>query len=188
MGNFVRFVVVGAAFAFIPILAVAQQARLVHTITGMPLDLGLSPEKGQDTAAVKKFLRTGRNPYVGVESCRYEAEEIYLTACSGCHGRVAEGKLGPGLNDNYWTYTKNTTDKGLFETVYGGAKGMMGPHGSLRTMDEILLMNAWIRQLYTGPVEDAVWLSEEQKSAFVPFDPENYEPQTKEVECEIPAS
>ena len=35
MRNFVKFVVVGVAFAFIPMLAVAEQIRLVHTITGM---------------------------------------------------------------------------------------------------------------------------------------------------------
>lgn len=188
MRNLVKFVVVGVAFAFVPFLAVAEQIRLVHTITGAQLDLGLSPENGRDTAAVKEFLKTGINPYIGVESCLKEAEEIYLTACSGCHGQVGEGKLGPGLNDDYWTYTKNKTSKGLFETVYGGAQGMMGPHGSVRTMDEILLMNAWIRHLYKGPVENAEWLTEEQKANFVAFDPDNYQPETEELECEIPAS
>jgi len=188
MRSSVKFVAVCVAFAFIPFLAVAEQIRLVHTITGAPLDLSLSPENGQDTTAVREFLKTGRNPYVGVESCFFEAEQIYLTACSGCHGRVGEGKLGPGLNDDYWTYTKNKTDKGLFETVYGGAQGMMGPHGSVRTMDEILLMNSWIRHMYKGPVEEAVWLTDEQKASFVPFDPENHEPETKKGECEIPAA
>ena len=45
-------------------------------------------------------------------------------SCSGCHGHVAEGNVGPGLNDNYWTYPKNKTDKGLFETIFGGAQGI----------------------------------------------------------------
>lgn len=187
MRTFLRFALVVVAFSFIPMLAVAGQIPLVHTITGMPLDLGLSPKEGQDTPAVKEFLATGRVLYVGEESCLHEAEEMYLTACSGCHGHVAEGKLGPGLNDNYWTYLKNTTDKGLFETIYGGAKGMMGPQATSRTMDEMLLMIAWIRHIYKGPVEDAEWLTDEQKANFVPFDPDNHKPETEELECEISA-
>lgn len=187
MRKFAKFAVVVVAFAFIPMLAVAQQITLVHTITGMPLDLNLSPKEGRDTPAVKEFLKTGHDPYVGVESCLHEAEELYLTACSGCHGHVGEGKLGPGLNDNYWTYPKNMTDKGLFETIYGGAKSMMGPQASARTMDEILLIIAWVRHLYTGPIEDAEWLSEDQKAHFVAFNPDNHQPETEELECEIPA-
>ena len=65
---------------------------------------------------------------------------------------MREGKVGPGLNDNYWTYPKNKTDKGLFETIFGGAQGMMGPHNDLQ-LNETLLVMAWIRHLYTGPVE-----------------------------------
>jgi hypothetical protein len=34
-----------------------------------------------------------------------------------CHGHIGEGKIGPGLADNYWTYPQNTTDAGLFSTV-----------------------------------------------------------------------
>jgi cytochrome c-L len=187
MRKFVKFAAVVVALAFIPMLAVAQQIDLVHTITGMPLDLSLSPKEGQDTPAVKQFLKTGHNPYNQVESCMHEAEEMFLTACSGCHGHVGEGKIGPGLNDNYWTYPKNTTDKGLFETIYGGARGQMGPQGSLRTMDEMLLAIAWIRHFYKDSPEDADWLTDEQKAAFVPYDPENPVSPTETLVCEIPA-
>lgn len=186
MRQWVKGVVTVAAFAFVPVLATAQ-ITLVHTITGMPLDLKLSPKEGQDTPAVKQFLETGVNPYVEVKNCMPKAEELYLTACSGCHGHYAEGKLGPGLADDYWTYPKNTTDKGLFETIYGGAQGMMGPMGSARTMDEILLIVAWIRHLYHGPIEEAVWLTDEQKKNFTPYDTDNPQPIKTDGECEIPA-
>ena len=108
------------------------------------------------------------NPYIEVDACLVKGEQLYLSSCSGCHGHVAEGKVGPGLNDNYWTYPKNKTDKGLFETIFGGAQGMMGPHNDLQ-LEEMLLIMAWIRHLYTGPVEDAVWLSPEQKKTYKPY-------------------
>ncbi len=188
MRQWLKGVVVLVALAFIPMVAWGQ-ITLVHTITGMPLDLKLSPEEGRDTPAVKQFMETGANPYNEVVNCLPKAEEMYLTACSGCHGHHAEGKLGPGLADDYWTYPKNKTDKGLFETIYGGAQGMMGPQASARTMDEILLIIAWIRHLYQGPIEEAVWLTDEQKANFKPYDTTIKDPQPIKTdgECEIPA-
>lgn len=146
-----------------------------HTITGEELKiLDEAPKEGRDTEAVKKFLETGINPYNEVKSCLPSGEEGYLVACSGCHGHLGEGKVGPGLNDNYWTYPKNTTDKGLFETIFGGAQGMMGPHSDLK-LDETLRLMAWIRHLYTGDVADAEWLTPEQKKAFQPYKAEPHE-------------
>jgi cytochrome c-L len=173
------------ALTAMPMLALAQ-LTFNHTITGEALDLSTAPPEGRDTPAVKSFLETGVDPYLEVKACLPKGEELYLTACSGCHGHVGEGKLGPGLADNYWTYPKNVTDKGLFETIYGGARGMMGPHNDLQ-LEEIMLLMAWIRHFYTGPVEDAEWLNDEQKKNFKAFDPTH--PQAVKVEgtCEIPA-
>jgi cytochrome c-L len=154
--------------------AVCAQAALAaedfrHTITGEPLKVTEeSPAEGRDTPAVKKFLEDGTNLYIENKSCLPKGEEVYLTACSGCHGHVGEGKLGPGLNDNYWTYPKNATDKGLFETIFGGAQGMMGPHNDL-PLDETLKLIAWIRHIYTGDVAEVEWLTDEQKKAFKPY-------------------
>ena len=117
---------------------------------------------------MKKFLETGVNPYNEDKACLPRGEYLYLSSCSGCHGHVAEGKVGPGLNDNYWTYPKNKTDKGMFETIFGGAQGMMGPHNDLQ-LNETLLIMAWIRHLYTGPVEGAKWLTKEQKAAYTAY-------------------
>jgi cytochrome c-L len=142
---------------------------LRNTITGEPLDLSLARPDGRDTPAVKQFLQTGKNPYLEDFSCLAKAESLFLTACSGCHGQVGEGKIGPGLNDNYWTYPKNETDQGIFETVFGGARAQMGPHYADLTLDDILLVTAWVRHLYISPIEDAKWLSAEQKKKYKPY-------------------
>lgn len=167
-----------AAFAAVLVLGIGMAAGQItfrNTITGDVLNFDESPPEGRDTEAVKTFLQTGINPYTEVKSCLPQGEEVYLVACSGCHGHVAEGKVGPGLNDSYWTYPKNKTDKGLFETIYGGAQGMMGPHGGHLQLDEIMLLMAWIRHLYTGDVAEADWLTPEQKKTFTPYKQEKHE-------------
>lgn len=156
-------VAAGAAGAF------AQGLTFYHTITGEDLKIpeSTNPE-GRDTEGVKKFLQTGVNPYNEVAACLHEGEQTFLASCSGCHGHLGEGKVGPGLNDAYWTYPKNTTDKGLLETIFGGAQGMMGPHNDLH-LDDTLKLMAWIRHLYTGDPKDAEWLNDEQKTKFKPY-------------------
>lgn len=165
-----------------------------HTITGEDLNVpDSSPPEGRDTEAAKHFLETGVNLYTEVKECLPAGEEIYLTACSGCHGHYGEGKLGPGLGDAYWTYPKNKTDKGLFETIYGGAQGMMGPHND-HSIDDLLKLMAWIRHMYSGDVADADWLTDAQKKSFKPFKPKEHTPadagtQTADAgACKVPAA
>lgn len=156
-------------------MANAQQT-FQNTITGETLDvLGIAPKEGRDTPAVKKFFETGVDPYVEVSGCLPNGEEIYLESCSGCHGHIGEGKVGPGLNDSYWTYPKNATDKGIFETIFGGANGMMGPHGQDLELDNLLKLIAWIRHMQKDDVKDAAWLSAEQKKTYKPFSIEEWE-------------
>jgi cytochrome c-L len=142
----------------------AQEFR--NTLTGDLLDL--SRAKGEDTEAVKQFKETGINPYNGNADAIKKGESLYLSACSGCHGHQAEGKLGPGLVDDYWTYPKNTTDKGLFETLYDGAQGMMGPQSGNLSIDEMLLIMSWMRSIYQGDPGKAEWLTPEQQKASTP--------------------
>jgi cytochrome c-L len=166
----------GAASALCAAAVMAQpqsgpQTGLIfrNTITGEPLDLAEGKPGGRDTKAVQTFFQTGKNLYIDDKSCLRNGESLYLTSCSGCHGHLAEGKVGPGLNDNYWTYPANTEDTGLFATIWGGANGMMGPHNEDLNPDEALQVIAWIRHLYTGPVSDAAWLTDEQKKHYTPF-------------------
>lgn len=114
------------------------------TLSGDVLDV--SPMEGETfTPEAKHFLATGENPYRNNEEAIKKGYTIFSTACSGCHGHLAEGKLGPALADEYWTYPKNETDKGIFETIYGGAAGMMGPQQGRLQVDEIIHIIAWIR-------------------------------------------
>lgn len=187
--NYTRSAIAVIAFSISGLAANAQQT-FQHTITGETLNiLKEAPEAGRDTPAVKEFLETGNNPYNAVEGCMPKGEEAYLVACSGCHGHVGEGKLGPGLNDSYWTYPKNVTDKGLFETIFGGAQGMMGPHGQHLELDELLKLMAWIRNLNTGKAEDATWLTDEQRKSFKPYNAAEWDGKGKEaagkLECKI---
>ncbi|MBY5989994.1 cytochrome c(L), periplasmic [Roseovarius atlanticus] len=157
----------------ISIATVAYAApRFYNTVDGSPLDFDLAMEEGSDTEAVRTFMDTGVNIYNENPEYLDQGESIYSTACSGCHGHYAEGKIGPGLNDDYWTYPRNEEDVGLFSTLYGGASGQMGPMWGALTLDEMLLAMAWVRHLYTGDPETATWLTEEQREEFTPFDPD----------------
>lgn len=170
--------------------AQAQDSTFRNTVTGEVLDFSFALPEGRDTEGVKQFMATGVNPYNERKECLPKGEELFLTACSGCHGHLAEGKLGPGLNDNYWTYPKNATDKGLFETIFGGAQAQMGPQYGQITLDEMLHVVAWIRHIYTGPVADAEWLTPEQKKVFKPFNAEaakHVSAQSAPQPCAVPA-
>lgn len=114
------------------------------TLSGDVLEL--APMEGETfTPEAKHFLATGENPYRNDPEAIKKGYTLFSTACSGCHGHLAEGKLGPALADAYWTYPKNETDKGIFETIYGGAAGMMGPQQGRLQVDEIIHIIAWIR-------------------------------------------
>lgn len=128
-----------------------------NAITGQPLDMSFA-KKGGDTPAFKQFVEDGRNPYNGDKEAIQKGHDLFMTACSGCHGHNAEGKLGPGLADDYWTYPANATDQGLFEVLFGGANGMMGPQYVNLNTDEMLLIMSWIRDIYTGDLQKAKWL------------------------------
>ncbi|MEF7613434.1 cytochrome c(L), periplasmic [Aquincola sp. MAHUQ-54] len=126
----------------------AQAPRFYNLIEGTPLDFnGL---KETETEQVKAFKGNGKNPYAGNDAAIKKGENLYATACSGCHGHHAEGKLGPGLNDDYWTYKQAATDAGLFSAIYGGLSGSMGPQRNRMTQDEILLVMAWLRSINKG--------------------------------------
>lgn len=144
----------------------AQGITLRNTVTGEVLDL-TAAKPAPETPAVREFLATGRDVYRWDMDAIKKGGELFLIACSGCHGHEAEGKVGPALRDDYWTYPKNgKTDQGLFETIFGGADAMMGPQYKHLTIDEMLHIIAWIRAIYVGDVQKAEWMNEEEKRSW----------------------
>jgi cytochrome c-L len=49
-----------------------------------------------------------------------------------------------------------------------------------------MLIISWVRHLYTGPVEDADWLTDEQKKTFKDYDAEHPVTLKESGECKIP--
>ncbi|WAR44122.1 cytochrome c(L), periplasmic [Methylomonas rapida] len=149
----------GVAVTFAITAAASAQADITlrHALTGEVLDLSFA-KKGGNTDKFKQFMQTGKNPYNGDAEAAKKGESLYMTGCSGCHGHEAEGKLGPGLADDYWTYPRGLTDQGLFEILFGGANGMMGPQYVNFSTDDMLHIMAFLRSIYKGDPKKAEWL------------------------------
>jgi cytochrome c-L len=148
---------------------VQAQITFRNITDGTVLNLDDARPDGKDTPGVKQFLQTGRNPYNEKPACLKKGEELLLTACSACHGHYAEGKIGPSLTDDYWTYPEGKTDEGFFSIVFGGARAQMGPQYLALTLDEMLQVMAWVRHMYHGPVDSADWMTVEQKKNYKPW-------------------
>jgi cytochrome c-L len=158
-----------AAAIVMSLSSVSAMAEMTfrNAVTGQKIDFSFG-KKGEETEAVKHFMVTGENLYNSDEAVIRAGEDLFATACSGCHGHHAEGKLGPALGDDYWTYPGAQTDKGLFEVIYDGARAMMGPQRNNLTIDEMLTVMSFLRSIYWGAPEKAKWLTEEQRASFEP--------------------
>ncbi len=137
----------------------------------------------KDTPQVKEFLATCVNPYTkafatDAESAKKQGRKVFTyNGCSGCHGGKLEGIMAPSLRkdggqgafDTRWTYAKNATDKGMFETIAGGSPGSAGGimaawHVDIPghisdglSTDDILKVIGYIRTEYYGDGEKT-WL------------------------------
>ena len=105
------------------------------------------------TDAEKQFLATGKNVYVGdAEAIATGKKRYNLWSCTQCHGPTAKGQVGPGLTGPNYNYAKDTTNKGMFETIWAGTNngmgakgwGIMSPDDGV-TVDELLKIIAFVR-------------------------------------------
>lgn len=129
--------------------------NFVTTQDGSPLTI--DPAMAE-TPEAKQFLETGKNPYIGNAEAEKKGHKLFnLYSCTQCHGPEAKGQVGPGLTGPNFKYAKNTTNKGMFETIWHGTNGGMGakgyglmaPDDGLK-VDEVLKIEAWIRSLSGG--------------------------------------
>jgi len=131
-----------------------------------------------DTPEAKVFLATCVNPYTkkyvaDAEAAKAGRKVMTFNGCTGCHGGNLGGLMAPslvknggtGAFDTKWVYAKNSTDKGMFETIAAGSPGTSGglmpvwhaqqpdKVGDGLSTDEILKAVAYIRTVYKGDGE-----------------------------------
>ncbi|NQW34213.1 MAG: c-type cytochrome [Methylophilales bacterium] len=130
----------------------SNSKKIIFNKTGDASEI-IIPEEWFDTPAAKKFLFTGKNDYVGnPEMIALGKKRYNMWSCSQCHGPTAGGQVGPGLTGPNFNHKKNTTNHGMFETIWAGTNGGMGAKGfGLMTPDdgikpdELLKIIAFIR-------------------------------------------
>jgi len=123
-----------------------ETPKFTSVIDDSPLDVKPLPGE-QLSAAVEKFYTTGDNPYNGDASALAEGKNLYAANCQACHLPDGSGQIGPSLIGDTHNYPRFTTDKGMFEIIYGGATGAMQPFGKRLKQDEILKIMAFVRSL-----------------------------------------
>jgi cytochrome c-L len=124
----------------------AGPAQFTSPIDNGPLEVKLLPGE-KITDAVQKFYDTGEDPYKGDPQALAEGKNIYDTYCQACHMPDGSGRIGPSLIGDTHHYPRFSTDKGMFEIVYGGGTGAMQPFGKRLTQDQILSVMAYVRSL-----------------------------------------
>ena len=76
--------------------------------------------------------------------------------CYACHGRKAEGGVGPSLSDDIWIY--KPTDKMVYNAIARGRSGTnMVWWSKDLTPRQIWELVAFIRSLYIGDPEKIIW-------------------------------
>ncbi|PPK87602.1 cytochrome c oxidase cbb3-type subunit 3 [Neolewinella xylanilytica] len=111
-------------------------------------DFALSPAEAYDVemtlaeAKVQAYLKTQENSVdennvvLLEEADAIDAGQMIFSAkCSPCHGKAAEGGIGPNLTDEYWLHGGSVND--VFRTIKNGVpeKGMIPWKNELRPRD-----------------------------------------------------
>jgi len=79
-----------------------------------------------------------------------KGKEVYITYCQTCHMENGKGGVGPNLTDNNWIYGGDI--KGVFGTVYNGAKNGMVAWKELLPATDIQAVASYILSMeYIAP-------------------------------------
>jgi cytochrome c-L len=139
-------IVLSAAMISIGVAAAAGMPKFTSAFDDSPLEVKPLPNE-KITEAVESFYATGENPYRTDAAALADGKKLYLENCQACHLPDGSGRIGPSLIGDDHHYERFTTDKGIFEIVYGGASGAMQPFGKRLTQDEVLRVTAYVRTL-----------------------------------------
>jgi cytochrome c-L len=145
-GRFLAFAVLAATISPAPFADAAGAPQFTSPLDDSPLEIKLLPGE-KITEGVQKFYDTGEDPYKGDAPALAEGKNLYETYCQACHLPDGSGRIGPSLIGDAHHYPRFTTDKGMFEIVYGGGTGAMQPMGKRLTQDQILHVMAYVRSL-----------------------------------------
>ena len=80
------------------------------------------------------------------ESYIDSGEKVFTAKCASCHGKKAQGMVGPNLTDKYWIHGGSL--KNIYQTIQDGVpdKGMP-PWGSRLDQEETLGVVAFVRSV-----------------------------------------
>ena len=128
---FSKKVVVSSLLAALVGISTLAYANVKFVKTTDNSEIKFPKEALVGTDAEKEFLATGKNIYVGdAEAVKTGKKRYNLWSCTQCHGPTAKGQVGPGLTGPKYNYAKDTTNKGMFETIWAGTNVGMGGNGS----------------------------------------------------------
>jgi cytochrome c-L len=143
---FQSFLALAVTLSLVAFVEAAGTPQFTSPLDDSPLEIKLlSNEKITD--GVQKFYDTGKDPYKDDPRALAEGKNIYDTYCQACHLPDGSGRIGPSLIGDTHRYPRFTTDRGMFEIIYGGGTGAMQPFGKRLTQDQILYVMAYVRSL-----------------------------------------
>jgi cytochrome c-L len=125
---------------------VTTRPSFTSALDDSPLVVKLLPAEVV-SGAVERFYETGNDPYIGDSTTLADGKRLYEQWCQSCHMPDGSGRIGPSFVGDSHHYPRFTTDKGMFEIVYGGATGAMQGFGNRLTQDQILRIMAYVRSL-----------------------------------------
>jgi cytochrome c-L len=145
-GRIRSLLVLAATISSVALVNAAGVPQFTSPLDNSPLEIKLLPGE-KITEGVQKFYDTGEDPYKGDTQALAEGKTLYETYCQACHMPDGSGRIGPSLIADTHHYPRFTTDKGMFEIVYGGGWGAMQPFGKRLTQEQILHVMAYVRSL-----------------------------------------
>lgn len=94
-----------------------------------------------------------KNPFEGNAHALAEGERYYSWFnCSGCHGAIGGGSMGPPLADDDWIYGGEALN--VYDSVLSGRPNGMPAFGGLVSPDVAWQLVAYVRSLGGTPAEE----------------------------------